>query len=81
MQLETRKYLFDMRQAAERIARFCDGKSFDEYRGDELLRSAVERQWNSCPMPELCRARVESVIHVPLNSTRSRLRQGSSRIW
>ena len=45
MQLETRKYLFDIRQAAERIARFCDGKSFDEYRGDELLRSAVERQF------------------------------------
>lgn len=44
MRLEARKYLFDIQQAADRIARFCEGKRFDDYRGDELLRSAVERQ-------------------------------------
>ncbi len=45
MRLEARKYLFDIRQAADRIARFCERKKFEDYRGDELLRSAVERQF------------------------------------
>jgi uncharacterized protein with HEPN domain len=45
MRLEARKYLYDIRQAAERIARFCENKTFDDYRGDELLRSGVERQF------------------------------------
>jgi len=45
MQLESRKYLFDIQQAADRIARFCEGKNFGDYRGNELLRSGVERQF------------------------------------
>ena len=45
MRLEAQKYLFDVKQAAERIARFCAGKTFADYQGDELLRSAVERQF------------------------------------
>jgi uncharacterized protein with HEPN domain len=46
MQLEARKYLADIQAAAERIARFTAGKAFDEYVADELLRSAVERQFS-----------------------------------
>jgi uncharacterized protein with HEPN domain len=45
MRLEAQKYLFDIRRAADRIARFCEGRTFDSYRNDELLRSAVERQF------------------------------------
>jgi uncharacterized protein with HEPN domain len=45
MRLEARKYLFDIQQAAERITRFCEDKNFDDYQHDELLRSAVERQF------------------------------------
>lgn len=45
MRLEARKYLFDIQRAADRIARFCEGKRFEHYRVDELLRSAVERQF------------------------------------
>lgn len=45
MRLEARKYLFDIRQAADRVAQFCEGKKFEDYRSDELLRSAVERQF------------------------------------
>ena len=39
------KYLWDARRAAERIARFTSGRSGDDYLGDEMLRSAVERQF------------------------------------
>ena len=45
MRLEAQKYLFDVQQAANRIARFCEGKKFEDYRSDEVLRSAVERQF------------------------------------
>ena len=45
MQLEERKYLFDIQRAADRITRFCANKQFQQYRSDELLRSAVERQF------------------------------------
>ena len=42
---EPRKLLEDIREAAERIARFTAGVTADEYAGSELLRSAVERQF------------------------------------
>lgn len=45
MRLEARKYLADIQVAAERIARFTAGKRFEQYLADELLRSAVERQF------------------------------------
>jgi len=45
MRLEARKYLFDIRLAADSIAVFCAGKSFEQYRSDELLRAAVERKF------------------------------------
>lgn len=37
-------YLRDMLDACSRIERFVRGKTLDNYRSDELLRSAVERQ-------------------------------------
>ena len=39
------KYLWDARRAVERIARFTAGRTFDDYLGDDMLRSAVERQF------------------------------------
>ena len=45
MPLEVKKHLLDAEQAAERIARFTDRKSFDDYVSDDLLKSAVERQF------------------------------------
>jgi len=45
MQLKDRKYLFDIQRAADRITRFCIGKEFQQYQPVELLRSAVERQF------------------------------------
>lgn len=45
MQPEARKYLWDALQAVDRIVRFSDGKTLLEYETDDLLRSAVERQF------------------------------------
>ena len=39
------KYLWDARRAAQRIVRFTAGRSYDDDLADEMLRSAVERQF------------------------------------
>ncbi|WP_048439915.1 DUF86 domain-containing protein [Caenimonas sp. SL110] len=39
------KLLWDAQQAAERIARYTTQKTFADYEVDDLLRSAVERQF------------------------------------
>ena len=45
MQLEVRKYLFDIKRAITYLVSFTDGKTQDDYLNDPLLRSAVERQF------------------------------------
>lgn len=37
--------LWDARRAAERISRFTAGRSIDDYLNDDMLRAAVERQF------------------------------------
>ena len=45
MQSESKKLLWDARTALERISRFVKDKHFTDYCADDLLRSAVERQF------------------------------------
>jgi uncharacterized protein with HEPN domain len=45
MQLETKKYLFDIQRAADLIGDFTKRKAFADYQRDAMLRSAVERQF------------------------------------
>ena len=45
MRPESRKYLFDIQTACRRLRRFTADKRFEDYREDDLLRSAVERQF------------------------------------
>ncbi|HEX8153647.1 MAG TPA: HepT-like ribonuclease domain-containing protein [Thermoanaerobaculia bacterium] len=44
-QLDARARLLHVVQAGEKVQRFLAGKTFDDYRQDDLLRSAVERQF------------------------------------
>jgi uncharacterized protein with HEPN domain len=44
MQLESKKYVFDIAEAAKLATEFVRGKTFSDYAGDAMLRSAVERQ-------------------------------------
>ncbi len=45
MRREVRKYVFDMAEACERIVQFAAGQNFDYYTSNDMLRSAVERQF------------------------------------
>ncbi len=45
MQLEAKKYLFDMRKAAGLLTDFLTGNTFADYQRDAMLRAAVERQF------------------------------------
>lgn len=45
MRLEEKTLLHDIRIAAERIESFVHEKDFSTYRVDEMLRAAVERQF------------------------------------
>ena len=45
MRLEAKTLLYDMRQAARHIGDFTAGRSFEDYKADPMLRSAVERQF------------------------------------
>lgn len=39
------KYLWDAQRCGERIARFTAERTFDDYLADDMLRAAVERQF------------------------------------
>ena len=67
MQLEERKYLFDIQRAADRITRFCENKQFQQYQSDELLRSAVKRQFEIIgeALSRLVRLDPEVTAHIP----------------
>lgn len=40
---DSRKWLWDAAEAAQTILRFSAGKTFEDFRCDELLRAAFER--------------------------------------
>jgi len=45
MRLEVRKYLYDIKQAADLIGEFTAGKQFSDYEENSMLRAAVERKF------------------------------------
>ncbi|MGH9364927.1 MAG: HepT-like ribonuclease domain-containing protein [Thermoanaerobaculia bacterium] len=45
MQLEAKKYVYDVRRAVALLTEFTAGKQFADYRRDAMLRAAVEREF------------------------------------
>lgn len=45
MRLESKKFLHDVFQAAEKISKFVANKNIGDYASDDLLKSGVERQF------------------------------------
>ena len=45
MQLEARKYLYDIQKAAGLLEEFVTDKTFADYQRDAMLRAAVERKF------------------------------------
>lgn len=45
MNREARKRLYDALQAGRMIAQFTDGRTFEDYESDAMLRAAVERKF------------------------------------
>ncbi|OGP26318.1 MAG: hypothetical protein A2038_05175 [Deltaproteobacteria bacterium GWA2_57_13] len=45
MQVEAKKYLYDIQRAVQRLTEFTAGKRFEDYEQDTMLRAAVERQF------------------------------------
>lgn len=45
MRLEARKYLYDIKQAADLLGEFTGGKEFSDYGENSMLRAAVERKF------------------------------------
>jgi uncharacterized protein with HEPN domain len=67
MRPESRKYLWDASQAVDRITRFVAGKTFQDYQADDLVRSAVERQFEIIgeSLAQLRTADAETATSVP----------------
>ena len=66
MRLEARKYLFDIRSAADLLAEFLAGKTFADYQRDAMLRAAVERQFEIIgeAVSQLARLDEELAAHI-----------------
>ena len=44
MQIDAKKFLYDIREAISLLTEFTGGKTFDDYMQDSMLRAAVERE-------------------------------------
>lgn len=66
MQRESKKLLFDAKEAAERVVGFTAGKTIEDYESDLLLRSGVERQLEIAgeAMAQLMRLDEETALRV-----------------
>ena len=62
MQLEARKYLYDIQKAAGLLDEFVAGKTFDDYQRDAMLRAAVEREFEIIGEAMTQLARVDEAV-------------------
>lgn len=45
MEIEIRKYLYDIQQAGQLITDFTQGQTYESYQANLMMKSAVERQF------------------------------------
>ena len=66
MRPESRKYLYDVSRAADLLARFIKGKTYDDYSYDDMLLSAVEPQFEIIgeAMSQLARVDADIIIRI-----------------
>ena len=64
---DPRALLWDARASGDAIERFLSGKDFDDYLTDEMLRSAVERQFEILgeALAQLSKADPKLVARIP----------------
>lgn len=64
---DPRAYLWDVQQAARRISKFLSSHDINSYLADELVRSAVERQFEIVgeALAQLAKAAPEVAAKVP----------------
>ena len=67
MRRDPRAYLWDAHQAAAAITTFTQGKTFEDFSQDLLLRSAVERQFEIIgeALGQLARSNPEIAAKIP----------------
>ena len=71
MQLEARKYLFDIQEAAGLVFQFTIGKEFADYQADPMLRLAVERAFTIIGEALIQLSRVDPALAARITDTRS----------
>jgi uncharacterized protein with HEPN domain len=71
MQLEARKYLYDIQEAAGNVIHFTTGIEFAEYRRSPMLRYAVERAFGIIGEALTQLARVDSAFKDRITDFRS----------
>jgi len=70
MRLEARKYLYDIKQAADLLGEFTAGKQFTDYMENSMLRAAVERKFEIIGEALSKLSKADSAIASALASTR-----------
>ncbi len=71
MRLESRKYLYDIQEAAALAAQFIVGKDFAEYQRDPMLRLAVERAFAIIGEALVQLARLDAVLAARITASHS----------
>ena len=71
MQLEARKYLYDIQEAAGLAAQFTSGRTFEDYQQNPMLRLAVERAFGIIGEALVQLARIDEQLAVRISEYRS----------
>ena len=71
MQLEARKYLFDIQEAAGLVSQFTADKNLAEYQRDAMLRLAVERAFSIIGEALTQLSRVDAALAARISDLRS----------